>query len=56
MPLDAFIDETITLLGDGAEEVVVASARRQRDNVGPSEQPMVDLMNGDLFAFLRTAA
>src|SRR5439155_3373814 len=37
MPLAEFIDETMQLLGTGAEEVLVSRVKPLRNNVGPDE-------------------
>jgi uncharacterized oxidoreductase len=45
MPLDEFIEETITLLGTDADEIVVERARSFRDNPGPNEHELVNGFN-----------
>jgi uncharacterized oxidoreductase len=48
MPLAAFIDETIAVLGTDAEEVLVEIAKPLRANPGPNEGPFVTQFN-DIF-------
>ncbi|MNC44418.1 NADP-dependent 3-hydroxy acid dehydrogenase YdfG [compost metagenome] len=45
MPLEAFIEETIRLLGTDAEEVLVEQAKMIRDNQGPNEGAFVTQLN-----------
>jgi uncharacterized oxidoreductase len=45
MPLDQFIEETMTLLGTDADEIVVEGARTFRDNAGPNEHTFVNGFN-----------
>lgn len=45
MPLQAFIEETIRLLGTDAEEVLVEQAKMIRDNQGPNEGAFVTQLN-----------
>ncbi|MBD8837278.1 MULTISPECIES: SDR family oxidoreductase [Paenibacillus] len=45
MPLEAFIKETIRLLGTDAEEVLVEQAKMIRDNQGPNEGAFVTQLN-----------
>lgn len=45
MPLDAFIDETIAVLGTDADEILVEGARLFRDNPGPGEHELVNSFN-----------
>jgi uncharacterized oxidoreductase len=45
MPLDAFIAETIEVLGTDAEEILVEGARPLRANPGPGEQGLIDSFN-----------
>jgi uncharacterized oxidoreductase len=45
MPLDEFIEETMTLLGTDADEIVVERARSFRDNPGPNEHELVNGFN-----------
>jgi uncharacterized oxidoreductase len=45
MPLSAFIDETIAVLGTDAEEILVEQARPFRNNPGPNESALVTQFN-----------
>lgn len=45
MPLEAFIKETIRLLGTDAEEVLVEQAKMIRDHQGPNEGAFVTQLN-----------
>ena len=45
MPLDEFIEETMTLLGTDADEIVVERARSFRNNAGPNEHTLVNGFN-----------
>jgi uncharacterized oxidoreductase len=45
MPLDEFIEETMTLLGTDADEIVVERARAFRNNAGPNEHALVNSFN-----------
>jgi uncharacterized oxidoreductase len=45
MPLDAFIDETMKLLGTDADEVLVENVKPLRGNAGPNEAGFVDKFN-----------
>ncbi|MNR58152.1 hypothetical protein D3C85_1790800 [compost metagenome] len=45
MPLEAFIEGTIRLLGTDAEEVLVEQAKMIRDNQGPNEGAFVTQLN-----------
>lgn len=45
MPVDAFVRETLAILQDGPEEIVVEAARVNRDNPGPSEHAFVNALN-----------
>ncbi len=45
MPLDQFIEETMTLLGTDADEIVVQGARTFRENAGPDEHAFVNDFN-----------
>ncbi|MNW23979.1 Sulfoacetaldehyde reductase [compost metagenome] len=45
MPLEAFIKETIRLLGTDAEEILVEQAKMIRDNQGPNEGAFVTQLN-----------
>ena len=48
MPLDAFIDETIAVLGTDANEVLVEGARLFRGNPGPGEHDLVNGFNAQM--------
>jgi uncharacterized oxidoreductase len=45
MPLEEFIEETMTLLGTDADEIVVERARSFRNNAGPNEHTFVNGFN-----------
>jgi uncharacterized oxidoreductase len=45
MPLDQFIDETLTGLATEVEEVVVEKAKVNRNNAGPNEHKFVHELN-----------
>jgi uncharacterized oxidoreductase len=45
MPLDAFIDETIAVLGTEVDEVLVEGAKEFRGNPGPGEHSFVNGFN-----------
>jgi uncharacterized oxidoreductase len=45
MPLDEFIEETMTLLGTDGDEIVVERARAFRNNAGPNEHALVNSFN-----------
>ena len=45
MPLAAFIEETIKVLGTDAEEVLVERVKPLRNNAGPAEAPFVNQFN-----------
>jgi uncharacterized oxidoreductase len=45
MPLDAFIDETMAVLGTDANEVLVENAKAFRANPGPGEHGFVNAFN-----------
>jgi uncharacterized oxidoreductase len=45
MPLAAFIEETMRVLGTDAEEVLVDRAKPLRNNVGPDEAAFVNQFN-----------
>jgi uncharacterized oxidoreductase len=45
MPLEKFIEETMTLLGTDADEIVVERARSFRNNAGPNEHTLVNSFN-----------
>ena len=48
MPLDAFIDETIAVLGTDADEVLVEGAQAFRANPGPGEHAFVNNFNAQM--------
>ncbi len=45
MRLEAFIEETMTILGTGADEIAVKRAQKMRNNAGPGERPFFDEWN-----------
>ena len=45
MPLDEFIEETMTLLGTDADEIVVERARAFRNNPDPNEHKLINEFN-----------
>ena len=52
MPLDAFIDETIAVLGTDADEILVEGAKLFRGNPGPGEHDMVNGFNAQMMAMM----
>jgi uncharacterized oxidoreductase len=48
MPLDAYIDETIEVLGTDANEVLVEGAKLFRSNPGPGEHDLVNGFNAQM--------
>jgi uncharacterized oxidoreductase len=50
MPLNAFIDETIAVLGTDAEEILVEQAKPFRNNPGPNESALVTQFNDVMVA------
>jgi uncharacterized oxidoreductase len=50
MPLKAFIDETIAVLGTDAEEILVEQAKPFRNNPGPNEGALVTQFNDVMVA------
>ena len=48
MPLDAFIDETIAVLGTDVNEVLVEGAKLFRGNPGPGEHELVNGFNAQM--------
>jgi uncharacterized oxidoreductase len=48
MPLEAFIDETIAVLGTEADEVLVEGAKLFRGNPGPEERSLVNDFNAQV--------
>lgn len=45
MPLTAFIEETMKVLGTDTNEVLVESAKMYRNNPGPNENILVNQVN-----------
>ncbi|MBE0344071.1 short-chain dehydrogenase, partial [Paenibacillus sp. 28ISP30-2] len=45
MPLAAFIEETMNVLGTDTDEVLVESAKMYRNNPGPNESVLVNQVN-----------
>ena len=52
MPLDAFIDETMTVLGTDTNEILVEGAKLFRGNPGASEHDLVNGFNTQMMAIL----
>jgi uncharacterized oxidoreductase len=52
MPLDQFIDETMTALGTDADEILVEGAKPLRANPGPGEHGFVNGFNAQLMEIL----
>ena len=50
MPLKEFIEETITVLGTDAEEILVDQAKSFRNNPGPNESGLVTQFNDMMIA------
>ena len=50
MPLKAFIDETMRVLGKDAEEILVEQAKPFRNNPGPNESGLVTQFNDMMIA------
>ena len=50
MPLEAFIEETIKVLGTDAEEILVEQAKPFRNNPGPNESGLVTQFNDMMMA------
>jgi uncharacterized oxidoreductase len=48
MPLDAFVDETIAVLGTNADEILVEGAKLFRGNPGPGEHDLVNGFNAQM--------
>lgn len=48
MPLDQFIDETLTVLDSGADEILVDAGAMMRSNVGPAEHEFVNAFNAQM--------
>ncbi|MFM0304790.1 SDR family NAD(P)-dependent oxidoreductase [Paraburkholderia sediminicola] len=52
MPLDAFVDETMTVLGTDVNEILVDGAKLFRGNPGPSEHDLVNGFNTQMMGML----
>jgi uncharacterized oxidoreductase len=52
MPLEAFIDETIAVLGTDADEILVEGAKLFRGNPGPGEHDLVNGFNAQMMEVL----
>lgn len=52
MPLDAFVDETMTVLGTDVNEILVEGAKLFRGNPGPSEHDLVNGFNTQMMGML----
>jgi uncharacterized oxidoreductase len=52
MPLDAFIDETIAVLGTDVEEVLVEGAKQFRESPGPGEHGFGNGLNAQMMEVL----
>jgi uncharacterized oxidoreductase len=52
MPLEAFIDETIAVLGSDADEILVEGAKLFRGNPGPGEHDLINGFNAQMTAVL----
>ena len=50
MPLKAFIEETIKVLGTDSEEVLVERAKPFRNNPGPNESALVTQFNDSMIS------
>jgi uncharacterized oxidoreductase len=50
MPLKAFIEETIKVLGTDAEEILVEQAKPFRNNPGPNESGLIAQFNDSMIA------
>ena len=50
MPLDAFIAETMKVLGTDADEILVEAAKPLRANPGPGEHAFVNGLNDHMVA------
>lgn len=48
MPLEAFIDETMAVLGTDADEILVEGAKQFRGNPGPGEHDLVNGFNAQI--------
>ena len=56
MPLDAFISETMQVLGTDIDEILVESAKPLRANPGPSEHAFVNGLNDHMVALFSGSA
>jgi len=56
MPLDAFIAETMQVLGTDVDEILVEGAKPLRANPGPSEHAFVNGLNDHMVALFSGAA
>ncbi len=56
MPLDAFISETMQVLGTDVDEILVESAKPLRANPGPSEHAFVNGLNDHMVALFSGSA
>jgi uncharacterized oxidoreductase len=52
MPLEAFIDEAMAVLGTDADEILVDGAKLFRGNPGPGEHELVNGFNAQMMALL----
>ncbi|MFM0167349.1 SDR family oxidoreductase [Paraburkholderia sediminicola] len=52
MPLDAFVDETMRVLGTDVNEILVEGAKLFRGNPGPSERDLVNGFNTQMMGML----
>jgi uncharacterized oxidoreductase len=52
MPLDAFINETMAVLGTNADEILVEGAKLFRGNPGPGEHDLVNGFNTQMMTVL----
>lgn len=48
MPLDQFIEETMSVLDSGADEILVDAGKMMRGNVGPAEHDFVNAFNAQM--------
>ncbi len=56
MPLDAFVAETMQVLGTDADEILVESAKALRANPGPTEHAFVNGLNDHMVAIFSGSA
>ena len=52
MPLEQFIEETMTLLRTDADEILVDAAKPLRANAGPNERGLINAFNAEMTAIL----